>query len=189
MDGTKMEGKARVDRLLLEPFAGLKRRRGMTGEAHEAMLVGLRRDLAYLDDDQLHGLRELVTHYAVTSKGVWPAESYIRTSAHALKKPEPRQARYPASLLTSEMGDRAVSEGWAIELYNVAKKYGPPSPSAYWQKTIKDDAERNAWRVKLIREHEAAGRATQAELAWLVERDSDLAEIAGLRAEKGKGMA
>ncbi|WP_200685688.1 hypothetical protein [Paracoccus caeni] len=189
MSGVNAEAKARVEALLLEPLAGLKRKRGRGAEDHDKAMERLRCDLAYMTDDELRGMVELITAHAVSTKGVWPDEGLIRVWAFDLRKPPAREATYPPSLMRSEMGDRAVAEGWAIELYAVAKRYGPPPPPRYMQGKLKEEAANNAHRVRVIEQNRAAGRATDDELAWLRRRDADMAEIHAIRAEKRESAA
>lgn len=188
MSGVNAEMRARVETLLMQPLTGLKRRRGRGAEDHDKAMDRLRSDLAYLSDAELRAMVELITAHAVSTKGVWPDEGLIRTWAFDLRKPPPREAIYPRTLMQSEMGDRAMAEGWAIELYAVARRFGPPPPPLYTQKKLREEAANNAHRVRVIDQNRAAGRATGDELAWLAQRDADMNEIRALRAEK-KGTA
>lgn len=184
MTGVSAEAKARVEALLLEPLAGLKRKRGRSAEDHDKAMERLRTDLAYLADDELRAMVELITAHAVSTRGVWPDEGFIRVWAFDLRKPPAREATYPPSLMRSEMGDRAVAEGWAVELYAVAKKFGPPPPPRYMQGKLKEEAANNAHRARVIIQNRDAGRATEGELAWLAWRAAELKEIHEIRAEK-----
>lgn len=184
MSGVTAEAKARVEALLLEPLAGLKRKRGRGAEDHDKALERLRCDLAYMTDTELRAMVELITAHAVSTKGVWPEEGLIRVWAFDLRKPPAREATYPPSLMRSEMGDRALEEGWAIELFAVAKKYGPPPPPRYMQGKLREEAANNAHRVRVITLNHGAGRATQDELDWLAWREAEMKEILAIRAEK-----
>ncbi|WP_288947774.1 hypothetical protein [uncultured Paracoccus sp.] len=117
---TVTKAEARVDALLLEPLAGLKRGRDgegrrMGAEAHARMLARLRSWLSYLDEEQLAGLRDHIV--ALSVKDEWPTEAQIRRTAMAQKPAPPETYPYVRSMMTSRLGFRAMAEGWAFEMY------------------------------------------------------------------------
>lgn len=77
----------RVDHLLLEPLDGLGRGRGVSAEKHAAMLGRLRSRLAYMSDQNLRAMQEIILRHA--GKGVWPAEGLVKAWAFDLQLPPP----------------------------------------------------------------------------------------------------
>ncbi|MDN3710978.1 hypothetical protein QWZ10_02565 [Paracoccus cavernae] len=78
--------------------------------------------------------------------------------------------------MRSAMGRQAAVEGWAVELFQIAKRLGPP-PGKYIVRQLKDDAEAARRRRVVVSENTVAGIATEAERTWLDAYEADLAEI------------
>lgn len=186
MNGTKAEREARVAALLIEPLAGLSRRRGMSAEDHDRMLGRLAERLAYMSDDNLRGMHDLILRHA--GKGVWPAEALIKAWAYDLQLPPPRDCDYARSLIRSAMGRQAREEGWAVELYRIAKRLGPP-PNRYVLGQLRDEAATNRRRRLVIRENIEAGRASEQDRAWLAAYHADLAEVDAIQSVAQDGDA
>lgn len=180
------DARARVDALLLEPLVGLARKRGLSAEKHEAMLDRIRGRLAYMTDANLRGMVDLILRHA--AKGVWPDEALIKAWAYALQCPPPRECDYAMSLIRSAMGRQARDEGWAVELFQIAKRLGPP-PGRYIIRQLKDDAEQNRRRRTLISENIQAGLASAEDAAWLNEWHQDMAEIEAIQSGRAEGQA
>lgn len=178
MSGCNAEMRARVDMLLMQPLAGLARRRGTSAEAHDKALARLRDWLTYMSDDNLRAMVDLIARHAV--KGVWPEEGLVRAWAMTIQCPPPRDSAYAQSLIKSAMGRQAMAEGWAVELFQIAKKLGPP-PGKYIITRLKQDADSNRHKRKVIHENIEAGRATLAEKQWLSAWHEDLAEIEAIQ--------
>lgn len=176
--GTKAEAEARVETLLMEPLAGLKAQRGMSAEAHAKTLARLRGWLAYMTDENLRGMHDLIVRHAV--KGIWPAEGLIKHWAAALQLPPPRECDYARSLIRSAMGRQAKAEGWAVELYQIAKKIGPP-PTKYFISGLKEEAVANRRRRLSITERIETGRDGADDRAWLAAWHQDMAEIEAIQ--------
>ncbi|MDB6177923.1 hypothetical protein PAF17_10465 [Paracoccus sp. Z330] len=186
MSGATAEAKARVDALLMQPLAGLARKRGISAEAHEKSLERLRSFLTYMSDTNLSGLVDLIARHA--AKGVWPEEGLVRAWAMTLQVPPPRDCAYARSLIRSAMGRRAMEEGWAVELFQVARRLGPP-PGKYIIANLKRDAEEHRHRRRVIRENIEAGLATNDEKAWLEGWHADLAEVEAIQSAVEEGAA
>ncbi|UFS64382.1 hypothetical protein LO749_09395 [Paracoccus denitrificans] len=186
MTGAKAEAEERVDALLLEPLAGLKAQRGMTAEKHEKMLHRLRGWLAYMSAENLRGMHDLIVRHAV--KGVWPAEALIKHWATTLQLPPPRECDYARSLIRSAMGRQAREEGWAVELYQIAKRIGPP-PTKYFISGLKDEAESNRRRRIVVCEKIEAGHETAEDRAWLARWHEDMAEVEAIQSAASEGQA
>lgn len=189
MTGTRAEAEARVDALLLEPLAGLKRGKDGDGkrlglDAHAKMLARLRSWLAYLDDDQLAGLRDHVV--ALSIKDEWPSEAHIRRVAMALCPAPSEASPYPRSMMTSVLGFRAMAEGWAFEMYQEVKRHGPPPfvEGGWKEKQLREEAAENQRRLLIARENVAAGIATAAQVTFLNHWHKDMAEIRAMQDEK-----
>lgn len=177
MTGTKAEREARVDRLLIEPLAGLPRRRGVGAEAHDKMLHRLRERLAYMTDENLRGMHDLILRHA--GKG-WPEEAMVKAWAFTLQLPPPQECDYARSLIRSAMGRQALAEGWAVELYDVAKRLGPP-PGKYVIRELKEAAERSQHRRKVIAENIRSGLASEDDKRWLAHWHRELQEIEAIQ--------
>lgn len=178
MIGTKAAQEARVEAQLLEPLTGLKRARGVGGEAHDRMIGRLRSFLAYMSDENLRGMHDLILRHAV--KAAWPEEGLIKFWAFTLQLPPPRDSSYACSLIRSAMGRRAMSEGWAVELFQIAKRIGPP-PGKYIIRQLKDEAESNRRRRVIIEERNRAGMSSKEEQDWLAAWLADLTEIEAIQ--------
>ncbi|MTH76328.1 hypothetical protein [Paracoccus aestuariivivens] len=182
----KAEAKARVEALLIEPLAGLARKRGVGSDKHDEMLDRLRVRLAYMTDANLRGMVDLILRHAV--KGVWPEEALIKAWAYTLQCPPPRDCDYAISLIRSAMGRQARDEGWAVELFQIAKRLGPP-PGRYIIAQLRDEAEQNRRRRTLISENIQAGLASDADRAWLGDWHKDMAEIEAIQSGNTEGQA
>lgn len=170
-----------VDALLLEPLAGLPRKRGVTAAAHAEVMDRLRSRLAYMTDDNLRAIHDVVLRHA--GKGHWPDAALILAWAYNLQPPPPRQSTYARSLMRSAMGRRAADEGWAVELYRVAKKLGPP-PNRYVITQLRAKADENRRRRAKIREWIELGKETLEERRWLDHWMADLAEVEAIQIDR-----
>lgn len=95
--------------LLMQPLAGLGRKRGVSAEAHDKAMSRLRDWLSYMSDDNLRAMVDLIARHA--GKGVWPEEGLIRSWAITIQCPPPRDSAYAQSLIRSAMGRQAMAEG------------------------------------------------------------------------------
>lgn len=189
MTGTRTDAEARVDALLLEPLAGLRRGKGGDGkrlspEAHAKMLARLRSWLTYLDDQQLAGLRDHIV--VLAAQGEWPSEAHVRRIA-MMESPAPSEmSPYPRSMMVSVLGFRAMAEGWAFEMYQEVKRHGPPPfvEGGWKEKQLREEAAENQRRLLIARENVAAGMATDAQIAFLNHWHKDMAEIRAMQDEK-----
>lgn len=173
MDGQALkEGKARVQQLLIEPLTarGMIRPRGVTVEAHDAMLANLRARLAYLTDDMVSALAEVVEGHAEGKhRNVWPSEISICNWARRLQPPPPSDSRLITSYLRSVAGHRALSEGYLVELYHYLKKHGQPPTGDYALSRIREEADehrRDRIRIKSQVERCMASPRDEAWLRW-----------------------
>lgn len=184
------EAKARVDALLIQPLAGLgyKRKRGASANTQDEMLERLRVRLAYMSDANLRGMVDLILRHAV--KGFWPDSALIEAWALSLQVPPPRDGEwtYPKSLMQSAKGRQARDEGWAVELFQIAKRIGPP-PGRYIIRELKDEAIENQRRRTRITENIQAGMASDADRAWLAEWHKDMADIEAIQSGQAEGQA
>lgn len=186
MTDREMTDVARVDALLLEPLAGLVRPRGMSAENHDRAIARLRGFLGYMTDANLAGMRDVIARHAV--KGAWPGEGLVRAWAYTLQLPPPMDCDYAKSLMRSEMGQRAQAEGWAVELFQVAKRLGPP-PGRYIIRELKTEAELNVRKAAVIADRIASGVADQVSRDWLRTYHADQVEVAAIMAARDEGGA
>ena len=170
MEGQALkEGKERVRLNLIDPLVerGMARKRGWTAADHQAMLESLAARLAYMDDDRLLALAEVVERYAEgPKKNIWPAEISITNWARRLQVPPASESRLVRSYLQSGAGAAAQSGGYLVELFNHLKKFGAP-PNDYSLKCIREEAEENQRRRALIKRDREMDRASPRNLAWM----------------------
>ncbi|WP_182911453.1 hypothetical protein [Paracoccus sp. JM45] len=134
--------------------------------------------MTYMSDNNLRAMVDLIARHA--TKGIWPEEGLIRSWAMTIQCPPPRDSAYAQSLIKSAMGRQAMAEGWAVELFQIAKRLGPP-PGKYIITRLKQDADSNRHKRRVIRENIEAGRATLAEKQWLADWHDDLTEIEAIQ--------
>ncbi|WP_276946610.1 hypothetical protein [Haematobacter massiliensis] len=183
--------KATVRDVFIQPLIDRGMHRGrMKASDFAGMLERLAAKLAYMAPDNLAGLRDLVNRMAEGKDGAaWPAEASVLKWAWTLQPPPPRESDYALSLIRSAMGRRAWDEGWAVELFQTARRLGPP-PNRYAESQLRADADENCRRRIRVREWIEAGRATPDERAWLSRWHADRAEIAAiLGADQGEDAA
>ena len=186
MSEGELSGVARVDALLFEPLAGLGRPRGVSAEDHGKALGRLRSHLAYMTDANLAGMRDLIARHA--GKGVWPGEGLVRAWAFSLQTPPPVLCDYARSLVRSEMGRKAAAEGWAVELFQVARRIGPP-PTRYVIRELRAEAETNKRKRAIVADQVEAGTADAVLADWLRQYDADAVTVAEILAAKEEGRA
>jgi hypothetical protein len=171
MDGQALrDGKARVQQLLIDPLTarGMIRPRGMTVEAHDAVLASLRARLAYLTDDMVEALAEVVeAHAEGKNRNVWPSEISICNWARRLQPPPPSDSRLITSYLRSVAGRRALSEGYLVELFLYLKRHGQPPTGDYAMSRIREEAEENRRARIRIKARNERGEADPRETNWL----------------------
>lgn len=174
-------GRAAVRAYLLQPLAGLPRRRGVAAADHARDLDRLTDHLAYMSPANLRGLCELVLRHSSAKTGpCWPDLALVRSWAMALQCPPPRQSDYAQSLIRSAMGRQARDEGWMVELFQIAKRIGPP-PGRYLLTKLRDDAGANTRRRALVRERIERGAASAEDQAWLSAWWADMAECEAIQ--------
>lgn len=169
-DHVEPTGRALVKAVLIEPLVqdGMKRPKGTNADDYEKWLGKLAERLAYLPRDQLVGMRDLIVRHAVVGKtgATWPDFVMIQKWAYAIQPPPPREHTYAMSLIQSAMGRQALDEGWVVELFHCALKFGPP-PGRYVISQLRSEAEDNRRRRERVREWNAVNRANPADAAWL----------------------
>ena len=188
MSGGKSEGRARVRAELIEPLEemGMARKRGRSIEQHKAMQARLADKLSYMTAVNLRGLRDWVVRIAAgKARDTWPREVSILSAAWNIQTPPPRQSDYANSIIWSAMGQRAHDGDYLVELFQIAKKMGPP-PNRYVISKLRDQARDNRARRDRIKEYIATGRATAEEMAWLDRYHDDLALCMAIIESKGQ---
>lgn len=170
MEGQELrEGKERVRMNLIEPLVkgGMVRKRGQKVEDHDKFLASLEARLAYMAEDRLQALAEVVERYAGgPQKNVWPAEVSIMNWARLLQEVPASESRLVRSYLQSRAGDAAQSGGYLVELFVYLKRFGAP-PNDYSMKGIREEAEYNRCRRVGIERNREKGRASPRDLSWL----------------------
>jgi hypothetical protein len=176
-----LSGRAAVRECLLDPLAGLPRKRGVAASDHARDLAKLADALSYMTPANLRGLCELVLRHSSGKAGpCWPDVALVRTWAMALQQPPPRQSDYAQSLIRSAMGRQARDEGWLVELFQIAKRIGPP-PGRYLLHKLRDEAGANTRRRLLVRERIERGAASPEDQAWIAQWWADLTECEAIQ--------
>lgn len=176
------EGRSVVRSYLIDGLAqmGMVRKRSVRQVDHDKFLARLVDRLSYMSPDNLAGLRQYVVRLA-GGKGSneWPAEVAIYQAAYVIQPPPPRQSDYAQSLIRSALGRRASDEGWLVELFQVARRMGPP-PGRYIISKLKEEADANRRRRARIAEYLAQGSASPDDVGWLDRYHFDLAECSAI---------
>mmetsp|Transcript_22283 Transcript_22283/g.35482 ORF Transcript_22283/g.35482 Transcript_22283/m.35482 type:complete len:194 (-) Transcript_22283:6443-7024(-) len=182
-------GRKKVRQHLIDPLnaMGMTRKRAMKVDRFKKMQTSLADRLAYMTADNLDGLREYTIRLAGGNAGnTWPDEVSIVRAAFNIQRPPPQQSSYAQSLIRSAMGRRAHDEGWLVELYQVAKRMGPP-PGRYIITKLKDRAEDNRRKRLRVAEYIESGRVTPDERNWLAQYHADLDDCMSIINDADKG--
>ena len=170
MEGAELkEGKERVRQYLIDPLVsgGMVRKRGQKVEEHDKMLANLEARLAYMFEDRLKALAEVVERYAEgPKKNIWPAEVSITNWARRLQEPPASESRLVRSYLQSGAGETARIGDYVVELFLYLKKYGAP-PNEYSMQQIRDQADDNRRNRLRIERDQELGMASPRDLKWL----------------------
>lgn len=170
MEGQELrDGKERVRMNLIDPLVGrgMVRKRGQKVEAHDKFLASLEARLAYMAEDRLQALAEVVERHASgPQKNVWPAEVSIMNWAWRLQEVPASESRLVRSYLQSDAGDAARSGGYLVELFVYLRRYGAP-PNDYAMKCIREESEDNQRKRAVIERKREEGRASPRELSWV----------------------
>lgn len=170
MEGEALKlGKERVRRCLIDPLTarGMVRASSLTVAQHEAQMDGLAARLAYMTEENLIALSEVVEgNGAGKNRNRWPAEMTILQWAKRLQPPPPSDSHLVTTYLRSNAGRRARAEGWLVELYQYLKKYGRP-PNDYAIRELKIDADTAMRRRARVEEAARFGGLDPEEGRWL----------------------
>lgn len=160
-------GRARVRRVLVGPLeaGGMVRKRGVKLEDHDKRIDALCGRLEYMSERGLEGLRMHLIRVA-GARNQWPDQNCILSAAWAIEVPPPRDNAFAVSLMHSQMGRDAREGGWHVELYDLARRIGPP-PNRYSIKKLKEKSEENRDRVLRVSERIERGRATPDDRRFL----------------------
>ncbi|WP_066706938.1 hypothetical protein [Celeribacter ethanolicus] len=170
MDGEvqKVEsGRARVKRVLIGSLeeGGMGRKRGVSVADHEATMEKLANRLSYMTEDGLKGLAMYLIRMG-GEKNVWPDLNIVLRCAWSMEPPPPRDNDFLMSLMRSRAGEAALTGGYALQLYAAARKLGPP-PSKYEVQRLRDKAQQDRDRKRVIEDRIKRGVVTRAEQGWL----------------------
>ncbi len=162
-------GKARVARILIDPLVqgGMGKSPSQNAEEFGEMLDRLSVKLAYLPEQRLKGLNEFCIRMARGKRhDIWPKEQHVLNWAYRIQPPPADWSEYVCSIMRSAMGRRALDEGYHIELFETANRWGPP-PTKYDIAKMKGQAEDNrSKRARVTRENQR-GVASKDDLQWL----------------------
>lgn len=178
MEGQELrDGKERVRRCLIDPLQarGMVRRAGVTLADHAEWLDSLAARLAYMTEGNLAVLAEAVQRHAGgKARNRWPRDVTICNFAADIQRPPATVSRLVRSMLASVMGQAALAGGYHLELMEWLRDQGR-KPGAFDLSRMKQDAEENRRKAKVIRHRCARGLADVAEQGWLVWYDGQSA--------------
>jgi hypothetical protein len=174
------ERRDQVRRLLWQACdeAGMKRPKGLTVDAWDAVRRRLTQRLDHLDAENLRTLAELVQDNAVRGE-TYPSEVVIWHLAQGLQKRPIEEARIVTSWLASIEGPPAMAGGYEVELFWFLRRTGRP-PMPHDMIVIRNDAADNARAAGFIRERIARGTARPADRAWLEDYMRAKARVAAI---------
>ncbi len=174
----ELKGRAKVRFHLIDPVValGMRRKRGVSIEDHKAWLARLADDLAYLTPRNLEALQSYVVRWAGgLKKDVWPEKVSILNAAYALQPIPSRNHAYAKSVIRSKMGRVADKQGYLLELFEVARKWGPP-PNKYMLSKLAERAQLNQARLRSLEADQDAGRRiTEDDAKWRKWYEAELA--------------
>lgn len=159
----------RVRRLFLKRMdeLGFKRQHRMSAARHDEMVGKLIDKLAYLDDEHFEVLiKSCIVCAGGKRRNEWPDMVMILRDAYRLQSPPFSKGEYAASILRSDLGARALAEGWHVELHIAAIEQGPP-PSKYQLSRLAEDARENRAERERVIDRMASGAATEERMQWL----------------------
>ena len=189
-DGQDAQGRRAVRLLLVEraEAAGMVRRKGVSAEAHAALLDRLCDHLSYMTPENLRTLAELVIEAGNgPARSWWPAEVTVRGLAHGLQARPITQHRIVTSWLASVEGPVAEAGGWLVELYRFLLRHRRP-PMTMDQRQMREEAAENNRRMGLVQDRIERNAATDEDRGWLERylRDQALAREIVDRGRQGR---
>lgn len=189
MEGEALrEGKARVREVLIDPLvnAGMTRHGKMTVEQEAAMIERIVSRLAYMGEDALAALREVVeAHARGRSRDAWPSELFILNSARRIEAPPATVSRLVRSMLQSASGDAAEAGGYLVELFRYLRRHGRPPTETYCHDLIRAQAEDNQRRRARIRRDRDRGAVRSSDQIWLQHYHADRDRVMQIRRATG----
>ncbi|WP_407496824.1 hypothetical protein [Pseudooceanicola sp. MF1-13] len=192
MEGEELrQGKARVRAILIDPLErrGMKRKRNVSQDDHARFLDGLSARLAYMAEDRLAALAEVVERMATGKlQDIWPSEVTIINNARRLQAPPVSQSRLVRTYLQSAAGDAAEAGGYLVELMAYLKRVGNV-PGQYAMDTIRKEADDNARMIERVTIERKQGRASPQDLRLMQDYMAALQLCLDIRAAKVKGEA
>ena len=162
-------GKARVARILIDPLVqgGMSKSPKQNAGDYAVMLDRLAVKLAYLPEQRLRGLNEFCIRMARGRRhDIWPKEQHVLNWAYRIQPPPADWSEYVCSILRSAMGRRALDEGYHVELFETASRWGPP-PTKYDISKMKWQAEENRSKRARVARESQRGVARQDDLQCL----------------------
>lgn len=166
----RAEARERVQDYLIDrcEVAGMVRPRGMSVERHQSILKGFRKRFAYMDQENLITLAELIVEQGQgKAKNVWPCEATVVALANAIQRCPPEEHRLIASWFASVEGPKARERGCEVELFDYLVKHRRPPLGAYADRQINEQAQDNGRMVSAIRGRIDRGVASADDRAWL----------------------
>lgn len=149
--------RARVRRILLDPL-GFRFRKGVDGDEAKRALNRIADDLAYMADDRLAALRDmLATKGQGSDRNFWPDHATFIAFAEVV---EPRPIEELPALLSwfgSVEGPAALAAGVLVETWQFIGRRKKPPVTPQERTMVAEAAAMNARRLTIIAERREAG--------------------------------
>ena len=157
--------------------AAMRRPKGQDVRKNGDMRARLTRRLAYLTDDNLRTLAEvLIEQGGGLQHDVLPGEAVILGFARGLQREPVTQRRIVTSWLASVEGPGAVAAGYEVALMRWLRTHGRP-PLAYDMQQIKSTGVEQRRMVEVIEGRIARDQVTDPDRDWLTAYLADRAEV------------
>ena len=184
------EGEKRVRACLIEPLdrLGLARPKGTVVSRFEDMKRELCARLWRMDEDGLSDLLDWVIQSPSAKENRWPPAALILEKAKSVLPPPWPPSERMVRLFNHQIGQQALREGWAPELF---KKYVGETgfPNQFSQQIIQSSAKEAVARFEAIRRAKAAGAdVSERDARWFDRRAEKIAhceKIRDFKSERG----
>jgi hypothetical protein len=174
----------RVQALLVEPLfrRGFGRPTTVNAAGFEAMVDDLRQRLAYMTDQNLAALEEVVAaNPGGPNKDRFPIANVILSHAAQIQAPGDDASPLMRAVFAHALGLDAITGGWAPELLAWLRKHRR-FPTDYAVRDIRDQAASNARQMAIFDERLARGETLRdSEEAWRAGRKAALAKCNRIR--------
>jgi hypothetical protein len=177
---------ARVRRLLIDPLEGLgfRRKAGVGLDDHRAVMDRLAENVAYLSDDSLRALGEMLrTKGEGAQRNIWPAPATVYALAELIQRRPIEELPGCLRWFRSVEGPRAKAAGTLVETWQFFHRH--KRPPLHMGRELAAQAADNRRRLTVTDERAAVGRAAPEDVEWCAWYRRQLAHCEALVAGSG----